>query len=106
MRKMNSWYELISENNPLPCLADRIEILNELLKDHIAAQNLTEEDYQTIAMETKGLSKCEIAEVCRHAAFLCLRSISDNEDTNKDNTLRLRHFVEAVQTSSLRKLRN
>ncbi|CAH8659431.1 unnamed protein product [Heterobilharzia americana] len=81
---------------PLPNTNQRNHILKVLLKDDQVAKALSEDDLKQIADKTEGLSGNDLSELCREAAFICLRSLRTG-DVQTDLMLTVDHFTQALQ---------
>ncbi|CAH8672159.1 unnamed protein product [Schistosoma bovis] len=68
-------------NVPLPNVNQRKHILKVLLNDDPVAKALNEDDFMQIASKTEGLSGSDLSELCRIAAFACLWSFLEGDDT-------------------------
>ncbi|CAH8639544.1 unnamed protein product [Schistosoma mattheei] len=83
-------------NVPLPNVNQRKHILKVLLKDDPVAKALDEDDFMQIASKTEGLSGSDLSELCRKAAFACLWSFLEGDDTRASLLVTVDHFTQAL----------
>ncbi|VDQ01840.1 unnamed protein product [Trichobilharzia regenti] len=85
---MALWDGLLTQNTsqiiiikvPLPNTMQRNHILKVLLRGDQVARQLSEDDFNQIAAKTEGLSGNDLSELCREAAFICLRSLREGDN--------------------------
>ncbi|VDO93383.1 unnamed protein product [Schistosoma margrebowiei] len=91
------FFSFLSQINvPLPNVNQRKHILKVLLNDDPVAKALNEDDFMQIASKTEGLSGSDLSELCRKAAFACLWSFLEGDDTRASLLVTVDHFTQAL----------